>query len=87
MPKKSAKEITVPTLAFDDAFRTDGIRLICGTDEAGRGPLAGPVVAAACILPEGYMPEGLNDSKKLTEKKREALYEIITRDALAHRSR
>jgi len=83
MAKKSAKDIPVPTPAFDDAFRTDKIRLICGTDEAGRGPLAGPVVAAACILPEGYMPEGLNDSKKLTEKKREALYEIITRDALA----
>lgn len=80
----SAKSpVTVPTLAFDEQFRTDSIRIICGTDEAGRGPLAGPVVAAACILPDGYMPEGLNDSKKLTEKKRDALYEIITRDAVA----
>lgn len=80
----SAKSpVTVPTLAFDEQFRTGDIRIICGTDEAGRGPLAGPVVAAACILPDGYMPEGLNDSKKLTEKKRDALYEIITRDAVA----
>ena len=75
--------VSVPSLAFDEQFRTDGIRIICGTDEAGRGPLAGPVVAAACILPDGYMPEGLNDSKKLTEKKREALYDIIARDAVA----
>ena len=74
---------SIPTLAFDAQFRTDDVRLLCGTDEAGRGPLAGPVVAAACILPAGYMPEGLNDSKKLTEKKRDALYEIITRDAVA----
>lgn len=80
--KKDAPKIA-PSLAFDEQFRSDSVHLVCGTDEAGRGPLAGPVVAAACILPDGYMPEGLNDSKKLTEKKREALYEIITQDALA----
>lgn len=57
--------------------------IICGCDEAGRGPLAGPVVAAACILPEGYVPEGLNDSKKLTEKKREKLFSEITENAVA----
>jgi len=56
--------------------------VVCGCDEAGRGPLAGPVVAAACILPEGYVPEGLDDSKKLTEKKRERLYAEITENAL-----
>ena len=82
MAKKSAEK-TVPQCAFDDQFRSESVRVICGTDEAGRGPLSGPVVAAACILPEGYMPEGLNDSKKLTEKKREALYDVITRDAVA----
>ncbi len=56
--------------------------LVCGVDEAGRGPLAGPVVAGACILPEDAVIEGLDDSKKLTEKKREALYDVITKTAL-----
>jgi len=69
--------------SFDLQFITDGRKIICGTDEAGRGPLAGPVVAAACILPTGYVPEGLDDSKKLTERKRDALYETITQNALA----
>ncbi len=57
--------------------------LCCGIDEAGRGPLAGPVCAAAVILPEDWEPEGLNDSKKLTEKTRERLYEEITQHALS----
>ena len=61
-----------------------GLNLICGVDEAGRGPLAGPVCAAACILPLGLIIEGLNDSKKLTEKRREALYDIITEKAVAY---
>lgn len=60
-----------------------GIKHIAGVDEAGRGPLAGPVYAAAVILPEGCVIEGLNDSKKLSEKKREALFEIITEKAIA----
>jgi ribonuclease HII len=55
--------------------------LVCGVDEAGRGPLAGPVYAAAVILPEGLEIEGLNDSKKLSELKRERLYEVITEKA------
>lgn len=58
--------------------------LVCGVDEAGRGPLAGPVCAAAVILPRGFMPEGLNDSKKLSEKKREALYPVIIENAIAY---
>ncbi len=57
---------------------------VCGTDEAGRGPLAGPVVAAAVILPDSCVIEGLDDSKKLTEKKREKLYDIIREQALAY---
>ncbi len=57
---------------------------VCGTDEAGRGPLAGPVVAAAVVLPAGIEIPGLDDSKKLTEKRREALYDIIIREALAY---
>jgi len=67
---------------FDISKKTSPTAVICGCDEAGRGPLAGPVVAAACILPEGYVPEGLDDSKKLTEKKREKLYAEITKNAL-----
>ena len=68
--------------AVEQALHEKGVRLICGVDEAGRGPLAGPVAAAAVILPEGLVIEGLNDSKKLTEKRREALYDVITREAL-----
>lgn len=68
---------------FDNAKKPFVGAVICGCDEAGRGPLAGPVVAAACILPEGYVPEGLDDSKKLTEKKREKLYAEITENAVA----
>ena len=59
-----------------------GYRCLCGVDEAGRGPLAGPVYAAAVILPRGLVIPGLNDSKKLTEKKREALFDVITAKAL-----
>ena len=58
------------------------IRPYCGVDEAGRGPLAGPVCAAAVILPEGVIIPGLNDSKKLTEKKRDELYDIICQEAV-----
>ena len=61
-----------------------GVKVICGVDEAGRGPLAGPVCAAACILPRGLEIEGLNDSKKLTEKRRDALYDVICEKALAY---
>ena len=60
-----------------------GIKLIAGTDEVGRGPLVGPVVAAAVILPENYFLEGIDDSKKLTEKKREKYFDIINKDAIA----
>ena len=61
-----------------------GYLRVCGIDEAGRGPLAGPVCAAAVILPGGLEIEGLNDSKKLTEKKREALFDVITARAEAY---
>ena len=61
-----------------------GFHSICGVDEAGRGPLAGPVCVAACILPEFIRIEGLNDSKKLSEKKREALYKEIIKSAIAY---
>ena len=61
-----------------------GFPMVCGVDEAGRGPLCGPVVAAAVILPTGLVIDGLNDSKKLTEKKREKLFDIICEEALAY---
>ena len=61
---------------------SDEIQCICGVDEAGRGPLAGPVYAAAVILPRGLVIEGLNDSKKLTEKRRDALYDVIVEHAV-----
>ena len=61
-----------------------GYQAVCGVDEAGRGPLCGPVVAAACILPQGLVIEGLNDSKKLTAKKREALFDFICENAIAY---
>ena len=61
-----------------------GYQYVCGVDEAGRGPLCGPVVAAACILPSGLVIEGLNDSKKLTPKKRDALYDFICDNAIAY---
>ena len=67
---------------FDKSFKNENIKVICGVDEAGRGPLAGPVVAAACILPDGLIIEGLDDSKKLTEKKREKIFDIIIEKAL-----
>ena len=68
---------------YERELNEKGITLIAGVDEVGRGPLIGPVVAAAVILPKDYKLEGLTDSKKLSEKKREMFYEIIKRDALA----
>ena len=66
------------------ALQEEGYSLVCGVDEAGRGPLCGPVAAAACILPTGLVIEGLDDSKKLTEAKREALYDVICENAVAY---
>ena len=70
-------------LEYEQKYRELGHKIICGVDEAGRGPLAGPVFAAAVILPEGLEIEGVTDSKKLSEKKREKLFEIIKENAVA----
>ncbi len=70
--------------AIEDGFFEKGIRLICGVDEAGRGPLAGPVCAAAVILPPHADIPGLNDSKKLTDKRRRELFPIIKEQAIAY---
>lgn len=73
---KALKEI-------EEDLHAKGMEYICGIDEAGRGPLAGPVVVAAVIMPRDSFIEGVNDSKKISEKKREKLYEQITNEAIA----
>lgn len=69
---------------IEEDLYTDGVTSIAGIDEAGRGPLAGPVVVASVIMPKNSMIEGVNDSKKVSEKKRERLYEEITKEAIAY---
>ena len=69
---------------LENEIYAGGVKLLCGVDEAGRGPLAGPVCAAAVILPQNCVIEGLNDSKKLTEKKREALFDVICAAAVSY---
>ena len=72
------------SLDFQEQFYSDKVKLIVGVDEAGRGPLAGPVVAAACILHRAYINKEINDSKQLSEKKREELFDIIKENAIAY---
>lgn len=74
----------MPSYEYEEKRYAEGYSAVCGLDEAGRGPLCGPVVAAAVILPLGLEIEGLNDSKKLSEKKREALFDIIKEKAIAY---
>ena len=74
----------MPDYSIEQELHGEGFTYVCGVDEAGRGPLCGPVFAAACILPDGLYIEGLNDSKKLTEKKREKLFDIIKNEAVAY---
>ena len=81
MPKK----VPIPlTWELEEQYFAEGHSVICGTDDAGRGPLCGPVAAAAVILPRGFIIPGLNDSKKLSEKKRDELYDIIIENALSY---
>ncbi len=74
----------MPDYSLETHLAAQGYKAVCGVDEAGRGPLAGPVCAAAVILPIDCEIEGLNDSKKLTEKKREKLFPVIKEKALAY---
>lgn len=67
----------------EEKLHSNGVKLIAGIDEAGRGPLAGPVAVGIAIMPENSMIEGVNDSKKVSEKKREKLYDLITQEAIA----
>jgi ribonuclease HII len=69
---------------IENQLHEEGYTVVCGIDEAGRGPLCGPVFAAACILPDGLVLEGLNDSKKLTPKKRDKLFDLICENAIAY---
>lgn len=71
-------------LKYENELLANGYKYICGVDEAGRGPLAGPVCAAAVILPENKIIDGVNDSKKLSEKKRELLFDIIKKEAISY---
>ena len=81
--KKKEKLIVTDNLSYEKELYAKGITLIAGVDEVGRGPLVGPVVTAAVILPVNYHLEGLTDSKKLTEKKRNEFYKIIMQDAIS----
>lgn len=74
----------MPDYTYENSFLKKGYQFICGVDEAGRGPLAGPVCAAAVILPEGIDISGLNDSKKLSEKRREALFPEICEKSISY---
>jgi len=78
------EHISLADYALEAAAHAEGYALVCGVDEAGAGPLMGPVYAAAVILPEGCAIEGLDDSKKLSEKKRETLFDVICEKAAAY---
>jgi ribonuclease HII len=81
--KRLLKEKFAQMSTYEKKYRTQGFQLIAGVDEVGRGPLAGPVVAAAVILPQDFYLEGIDDSKKLSEKRREEYNEIIKKEALS----
>ena len=80
----SKEKVQVDWLKHENELREQGYQFICGVDEAGRGPLAGPVCAAAVILPPDTIIEGVNDSKKLSEKKREELFDVVIDTALSY---
>ena len=71
-------------LFYEKKYISEGKKIICGVDEAGRGPLAGPVAAAAVIMPEGLIIDGVNDSKKISPKKREKLFDVICSQAISY---
>ena len=83
MKEKELERLTILKQIEEEIYNKEDVKYICGIDEAGRGPLAGPVVVASVIMPKDSMIEGVNDSKKVSEKKREKLYEEITNTAIA----
>jgi ribonuclease HII len=82
--KPSAKQLTGPTRALESQKWSQGYKAVAGVDEAGRGPLAGPVVAAACIISQECDIPGINDSKAMTEDDREQLYTLLTSSPHVH---
>lgn len=82
--KEKEEQRLIQLKEIDKEFFNMGMEYVCGIDEAGRGPLAGPVVIASVIMPAHSMIEGVNDSKKVTESKREKLYDIITQEAISY---
>ena len=82
--KEKEEERLINLKQIEKNFHEKGIKYIAGIDEAGRGPLAGPVVVASVIMPEDSMIEGVNDSKKVSEKKREKLYDLILEEAVSY---
>lgn len=84
MKEKELERLQALKQEENKIYENPNIKYICGIDEAGRGPLAGPVVVGAVIMPKDSMIEGVNDSKKISEKKREKLYELITSEAISY---
>ena len=85
MKEKEIERLTNLKKIEEDIYnKSENFKYICGIDEAGRGPLAGPVVVASVIMPENSMIEGVNDSKKVSEKKREKLYDLILEEAISY---
>ena len=84
MKEKELIRLTELKKVEEELYEQNHLTAIAGIDEAGRGPLAGPVVVACCIMPRESMIEGVNDSKKIAEKKREKLYELITEEAISY---
>ena len=82
--KEKEEQRLINLKQYEYELRSKGYKYICGIDEAGRGPLAGPVVVASVIMPESSMIEGVNDSKKVSEKKREKLYDLILEEAISY---
>ena len=82
--KEKEEQRLINLKLYECELRSKGYKYICGIDEAGRGPLAGPVVVASVIMPENSMIEGVNDSKKVSEKKREKLYDLILSEAISY---
>ena len=84
MKEKELERLTILKEIENKIHKEEKIKYICGIDEAGRGPLAGPVVVASVIMPNDSMIEGVNDSKKVSEKKREKLFELIKKEAISY---
>ena len=84
MKEKELERLQQLKKVEEEVYTQKELKAIAGIDEAGRGPLAGPVVVACCIMPRDSMIEGVNDSKKIAEKKREKLYELITKEAIGY---